>query len=169
MPRIPWFATVVAWTACLAGPGTGRAAEPTDGPAGRFDATIAPLLAARCLECHNPSDQKGGLDLTQQATALAGGDSGPALVAGDANESLLWQRIRDDEMPPKRPLAAADKALLREWIAGGATWGTTPIDRLRYTTAREPGMTGGACSRCDAASRPPCAINPGRGTPSTNS
>ena len=120
-----------------------RAAEPADGhiptAAGRFDAEIAPLLAAHCLECHNASDKKGGLDLTQQATTLVGGDSGPALVAGNADESLLWQRIRDDEMPPKKPLAAAEKALLREWIAGGAVWGTTPIDRLRYTTSTRAG------------------------------
>ncbi len=42
-------------------------------------------------------------------------------------------------MPPKRPLAANEKSLLREWIAGGAPWGTTPIDRMRYTTSTRAG------------------------------
>ncbi len=96
-------------------------------------------MAARCLECHNASDKKGGLDLTGRDAALAGGDSGPALVEGDADESFLWQRIRDDEMPPKQPLAADEKDLLRAWIAGGARWGTTPIDRMRYTTGARAG------------------------------
>ena len=45
-----------------------------------FDEQIAPLLARRCLECHNASDHKGGLDLTHVETALAGGDSGPAIA-----------------------------------------------------------------------------------------
>ena len=143
MPRAGWFATVVALTVCLGGPTIGRGAEPDGGSAQaagrRFDAQIAPLLAARCLECHNALDTKGGLDLTQQAATLAGGDSGPALVAGNADESLLWQRIRDDEMPPKHPLALAEKALVREWIASGASWGRTPIDRLRYTTSTRAG------------------------------
>jgi hypothetical protein len=143
MPLLGRFATIVASLAWLGGPGACGAAESSDTPtpaaAARFDSQIAPLLAARCLGCHNASEKKGGIDLTQQAAVLVGGDSGLALVAGNANESLLWQRIRDDEMPPKQPLAAADKALVREWITGGATWGTTPIDRLRYTTSARAG------------------------------
>src|SRR5205807_5485200 len=45
-----------------------------------FDAVVAPVIARNCLACHNPTDKKGGLDLSSAKTALAGGDSGPALV-----------------------------------------------------------------------------------------
>ncbi|HEX3726956.1 MAG TPA: DUF1549 domain-containing protein, partial [Pirellulales bacterium] len=137
MPRPRRFITIVVWIACGGGLVTCSAAEPKR--AGNFDARIAPLLAASCLECHNATDHKGGLDLTQPTTTLAGGDSGPALIAGNVDESLLWRRIRDDEMPPKQRLSAIDKAALREWIASGAQWGTAPIDRLRYTTSARAG------------------------------
>ncbi len=45
-----------------------------------FERRLAPLLANHCLECHNPSDRKGGLDLTSATGASTGGDSGPAIV-----------------------------------------------------------------------------------------
>ena len=59
----------------------GRArADEVDGGQ-RFETQIAPLLARRCLECHNGADKKGGLDLTQADTTIAGGDSGTVIVA----------------------------------------------------------------------------------------
>ena len=42
-------------------------------------------------------------------------------------------------MPPKAPLPAAEKAALRDWIAGGAAWGTDPIDPYQVTTSRRAG------------------------------
>ena len=42
-------------------------------------------------------------------------------------------------MPPKKPLADAEKKLLKEWIDAGATWGTDPIDPFRFTTATRAG------------------------------
>ncbi len=107
--------------------------------AASFDSQIAPLLARRCLECHNAADAKGGLDLTSAEGALAGGDSGPALMQGNLEESYLWERIEQDEMPPKHPLSAAEKDLLRKWIAGGGQWGKGPIDRFRYTSDARAG------------------------------
>src|SRR6185369_5286641 len=104
-----------------------------------FDRSIAPLLARRCLQCHNGSDKKGGIDLTSAKSALAGGDSGAAIVAGKPGESLLWERVSQDEMPPKKPLDSAEKKLLEAWIAGGAKWGTDPIDVFRYTTDARAG------------------------------
>ncbi len=41
-----------------------------------FENEIVPLLAKRCLECHNARDEKGGLDLSTRKAALSGGDSG---------------------------------------------------------------------------------------------
>jgi len=104
-----------------------------------FDRRVAPVLAAHCLECHSGPAPKGGLDLSRQDRAFAGGESGPAIVAGKPDESLLLQRIADGEMPPKKPLPAEEVALLKEWIAGGAAWGTSPIDPFRATTSTRAG------------------------------
>ena len=85
-----------------------------------FDRQIAPLLAQRCLNCHSGDETKGNLDLSSREKAMAGGESGPVIVPGNADESLLWQHVESDEMPPKKPLAAEDKVRIRAWIAGGA-------------------------------------------------
>src|SRR5260370_29827182 len=116
----------------------GRAAGGASGK-GDFDRTIAPLLAQHCLDCHAGAKPKGGLDLSQQRTLLKGGKSGPAVVPGKLDDSVLWERVSADEMPPKHPLAAADKKKLREWIVAGAAWGDGPIDPLRYTTGKRAG------------------------------
>lgn len=81
----------------------------------------------------------GGLDLTRRTKVEAGGDNGPGLVAGKPDASLLWQRVRDGEMPPKKPLPEAERNLLQEWIASGARWGTDPIDPFRFSTERRAG------------------------------
>ena len=72
----------------------------------QFDRQIAPLFAARCLDCHNGTEKKGGLDLSRVEAATKGGESGAVIEAGKAAESLMWQRVRDGEMPPKKPLTA---------------------------------------------------------------
>ena len=114
--------------------GAGQPVRAADFDTANFDTTVAALLAQRCLGCHNPSDKKGGLDLSGSKSATAGGEGGAAFVAGKPDESLLWERIAADEMPPRKPLSADEKRLIREWITGGASWGTDPIDFFRYTS-----------------------------------
>jgi hypothetical protein len=104
-----------------------------------FERTIAPLLAAKCLECHSGKDSKGGFDLSTEAGTAKGGDSGVVIVAGNAGESALWQRVRDDEMPPKHPLTDTEKNTLKSWIAGGAKWSGGEIDRLSYSSDSRAG------------------------------
>lgn len=106
------------------------AAEPNDA----FDRHIAPLLARRCMGCHNASDQEGGLNLAVAADALAGGENGRAIQPGNPSDSLLWKRVVADEMPPEHPLAGDEKTLLKQWISAGAKWGTDPIDPFRFST-----------------------------------
>ncbi len=118
--------------------GASHAAEDVTA-ARHFDDQIAPLLARRCLQCHNPSEKNGGLDLTTAAAAQTGGDSGPAVMAGKPDESYLWERVAGDEMPPKKPLPADEKKLLHDWLAAGAVWGPRPIDRFRYTSEARAG------------------------------
>ncbi len=114
-------------------------AEEGRGPGGGFDASVAPILARRCLDCHSGAEPKGKLDLSRRASAIGGGEGGPAIVPGRPDESLLWERVEADEMPPKSPLSGAEKAALRDWIASGAAWGADPIDPFQVTTARRAG------------------------------
>lgn len=112
-----------------------------DAPKGKldFDRDVAPLLASKCLECHSGVGPEGGLDLTQQSRMLKGGEAGPSVVPGNLDDSPLWQRVRDDEMPPEHPLSADEKQVLRDWISGGAVWGSGPIDPFRTTTGKRAG------------------------------
>ena len=101
-------------------PATARAGE-TD-----FARDIRPILS-RCIRCHGPKKQKGGLRLDVRRRALAGGDTGPAIVPRRAAASELLRRVtaqdEDWRMPPSgKPLAAADIARLRTWIDKGAAW-----------------------------------------------
>ncbi|MCA9173912.1 MAG: DUF1553 domain-containing protein [Planctomycetales bacterium] len=92
----------------------------------RFVQSVEPLLRAKCLSCHGPDKQEGGLRLDSLVAAIHGGDSGPAILPGDAAKSLLVKAIRFDDpdlqMPPKDPLAAKEIAALTRWINDGAVW-----------------------------------------------
>ncbi|HVA47062.1 MAG TPA: DUF1553 domain-containing protein [Pirellulales bacterium] len=142
-PLVLYFGLATLLLAGVAVPAS--ADQPSPGKP--FDEHVAPLLGRHCLGCHNPSDKKGGLDLTRAEGLSAGGDSGPVVVPGDAEASLLWQRVASDEMPPPRKppatgpkLTAAEKERLKAWISGGAKWGSGPIDLLKLTTDRRAGI-----------------------------
>jgi len=89
---------------------------------------VLPIFQMRCVTCHGKSRQKGGLDLRTIESRLAGGKSGPALVPGKPEESLLYQRIAAQEMPPPemlfdnnvRPPSAGEVETIRRWIEQGA-------------------------------------------------
>ena len=99
----------------------------------QFETKIAPLIAKHCLECHDPNTKDGDLNLAHRSKAFLGGDSGEAIVPGNAEESYLWQLVDADEMPQDRPpLTAQEKQLLREWIDSSATWSLEKIDPAVY-------------------------------------
>ncbi len=102
---------------------------------------VAVVLARNCLECHNASDHKSGLDLTRREQALIGGDSGPAFKLADRANSLFLKRIDAGEMPPKGrgKLSTDDRRLLRDWVLDGAIWATDPIDPFLVTSDRRAG------------------------------
>ena len=131
------------------------------------DAAVTVLIARNCLECHNGSDKKGGLDLTRRESALAGGESGKVLVPGDADKSSLVERIDAGEMPPegRAKLSDDERKLVREWVAAGAKWSTDPIDPFLYTTDRRAGYNWWSLQPLHAAEPPPLndshtALNP---------
>ena len=104
-----------------------------------FELEVAPILANQCLECHDSLAKQGGLDLSRKTAALEGGDSGPALVANNSAESLLWQSVDNDEMPHERaPLSRREKQKLKTWIDDGAVWTLDSIDPAVYVHGGRP-------------------------------
>ena len=100
----------------------------------QFELQVAPLLSHHCLECHDAANRQGGLDLSTKLAAMAGGESGKAIVAGKPSESLLWVHVESDEMPKQRDsLSSAEKKLLKDWLSSGATWSLPRIDPAVYT------------------------------------
>jgi len=81
--------------------------------------------------CHGKRKQEGGLDLRTQSSRIRGGKSGPALIPGDPEKSLIIQKIVSGEMPPAklqfansvRPATVAELEKLKRWIAAGAPAG----------------------------------------------
>jgi hypothetical protein len=106
-----------------------------------FDLEIRPLLQERCIECHGEKKQKGELRLDAKVHAFKGGHDGPAILAGKADASPLFQRVtstdEDEKMPPKGdPLTPAQISLLREWINSGAKWPENATDKAALTDKR---------------------------------
>jgi mono/diheme cytochrome c family protein len=89
-----------------------------------FETEVRPILAKRCYGCHGEKKQKGSLRLDALETILGGGESGPALVPGKPDESLLIEAIRYQslEMPPKEQLPGEEIATLTRWVRMGAPW-----------------------------------------------
>ncbi len=92
-----------------------------------FERKIRPVLVERCYACHSVGAEKvkGGLLLDSRAGLLKGGISGPALVAGDPERSLLIRAIRytddDMKMPPKgQMLLPGQIADFDLWVKRGA-------------------------------------------------
>src|SRR5438128_3707776 len=81
-----------------------------------FEREIRPLLVDKCQSCHGDKKVRGGLKLTAREAVLKGGDSGPALVPGKPEDSLLVKAIEyngDLRMPPTGKLPAPGIAKLR--------------------------------------------------------
>src|SRR3954467_955380 len=98
----------------LAGRSAAQDAAPGSEEAKFFESRIRPLLIDSCTKCHGPEKQRGGLRLDSRAALLKGGETGPAILPGKPNESLLLKAVRYEgpEMPPKKRLKADDVAAL---------------------------------------------------------
>ena len=87
-----------------------------------FETHVRPLLKAHCWQCHGEEEQpEAGLDLRLVRFMSRGGESGPAIMPGQPDASLIWKRVSADEMPPgKKKLSSQERSVLREWLAQGA-------------------------------------------------
>lgn len=110
-----------------------------DEPAVDYVRDIKPLFAKHCAECHGAKQQKSGLRADTAAALITGGDTGPAVVVGQPDESLLIQALTGKEgvakMPPKgEPLSADEIALISSWIKQGAK---APTDEIAESAAKK--------------------------------
>ncbi len=119
---------------------------------------IAPILSRNCYRCHGPKKQQSGLALHQEDRAMAGGDSGPAIVPGKSAQSRLIRYVagldEDYQMPPEgagEPLSPEQIGLLRAWIDQGAKW----------TSSAQPAAAASSAATSDHWSfRPPQRVTP---------
>ena len=89
---------------------------------------VIPIMLRHCTACHGRHKQDAGLDLRTPAAMLRGGKSGPAIVPGKPEVSLVVTRIAAGQMPPAamlveacvKPVEKAELDTLTQWIADGA-------------------------------------------------
>jgi mono/diheme cytochrome c family protein len=91
-----------------------------------FKKHVQPVLSKRCVRCHGGEKTESELDLTDREGLLRGGNRGPAVIVGDAKESLLYQLIthsKDPHMPRNgRKLPEDTIAQIAVWIDSGAPY-----------------------------------------------
>jgi len=117
-----------------------------------FREKVLPILAARCMTCHNQERKYSGLTLESYLGFQNGGWHGPVVVPGNPAESRLYRsvaRIQKPYMPlglsggAGEPLPPGEVAIIRQWIEGGAEWPADPeteqAERVRLAKVKELG------------------------------
>jgi hypothetical protein len=114
-----------------------------------FEQNIRPLLAENCYSCHGDKKQKGGLRLDSLEAILKGGASGPAVVPGKPDESLLVEAInyKELEMPPTGKLDSEKVTVLTRWVSLGAPWPSR--DRVAHATGALANRVGAKLGAAD--------------------
>ena len=111
------------------------------GAAVDFDKHVLPILKANCLACHNRTSSKGDLLLESPADILKGGESGPAVLAGKAAESLMFKLSTHESkprMPPRenkvnaRDLTPEELGILAAWIDQGAKASERRLEKIEW-------------------------------------
>jgi len=108
---------------CAQGPGQKAPPKRAKVEAVNYSRDIEPILKANCESCHQAAMAAGGLRLDAPENVLQGGASGPAVIPGKAQSSLLYTRLTDTtakRMPPVGALTEEQLAIIRAWINLGA-------------------------------------------------
>ncbi|WZO96516.1 DUF1553 domain-containing protein [Isosphaeraceae bacterium EP7] len=171
-----WVRPVAAWcvsSALLGGGSIVLADESSASPEAisSFEKNVRPILIEHCQACHGPKKDRGGLRVDSREALLKGGDNGPAIVPGQAGESLLITALhhapgQELKMPPKGKLPAPILAALTNWVQQGAPWPAakgTVVEPANEADAgvKSEGMSPGANPAEDAslwAFRPPVDV-----------
>lgn len=99
------------------------AADSKPGEKITFDDHIYPILENKCVNCHNPDESKGGLDLSSYGAVLTGGSGGKIVEPENPSGSRLYSLMAHTEepfMPPEKPKAPdAELEVIAKWINGG--------------------------------------------------
>jgi hypothetical protein len=107
-----------------------------------FESKIRPVLVKQCYECHSQTSKKlgGKLLLDAPSEMIAGGESGPAVIPGKPDESLIVQAVRYDglEMPPKKRLPENIVNDFAEWVKMGAPDPRTEPPKVVRKAPQEP-------------------------------
>jgi len=106
---------------------SGQPASRKDAAVEFFEKKVRPVLVDNCYTCHSAhTNARGGLRLDDRNGMIQGGNSGPAVVPGQPEKSLLIQAVQytgeDLKMPPKKRLSPEQVADLATWIKDGAAW-----------------------------------------------
>ena len=116
---------LIATCVALAGSAFGQAQDEQAKKAGAafFQDKVFPILKAHCFKCH-VQEKKGGLQMLSREALLKGGETGPALVPGKPEDSLLISSINygDYEMPPSGKLPQDKIDILTKWVELAAPW-----------------------------------------------
>ncbi|HWL07872.1 MAG TPA: DUF1553 domain-containing protein [Planctomicrobium sp.] len=117
---------IVSLAACVLTAGRTLAQEPDAEGLRFFEQKIRPVLVEHCYECHSAESRtlQGQLRVDLKSALLTGGDSGPSLIPGNPDESLLLSTLRYNgdsyDMPPKGKLPDSVIADFEKWIRMGA-------------------------------------------------
>jgi hypothetical protein len=87
-----------------------------------FEKEVLPLFTARCVQCHGAGKPMAGLDLRTLPSLLKGSTSGPVVIEGFSDKSVLIRKLASGNMPPKgagTPLNESEIQTLRRWIDKG--------------------------------------------------
>lgn len=144
-PPLPETArkTILQWLAET----TREAMQPGVPATAPTDHDVFPILLLRCKTCHGPQRKDGGVDLSSPQALLLPGPSGPSVIPGNPEASLIISRIESEACPPResllkffvrRPLES-ELQTLKEWIAAGCPQSGIAADVA--TTSPDPLVT----------------------------
>jgi mono/diheme cytochrome c family protein len=130
--RRPWRSLVVSLLVTLS---PFHLVTLSSAAAPRFETDVLPIFQARCARCHGEKPRKAGLNLGSREGAFRGSESGPVIVPGKVEESLLWKVLREGKMPPgKRDrLPDAERETIRRWIEAAAASSSAPVTPREIT------------------------------------
>jgi len=86
-----------------------------------FEKDVLPIFKEHCFACHGQSSPPAGLNLQTVSSVLKGSHSGPVVLKGLVEKSLLYQKVSAGSMPPpgKKALNEKEVGVIRQWIEMG--------------------------------------------------